>query len=578
MGCGDYNVKVPGVACRRFWFVAVEDNSWYYSIRVQSLLQSAGFIDSFWTIQTIMAQFRQKVFRIIFIFVIIFTSILVFLRNNLLKAELGMTSISNGTTSSHTRTVRQRHAVSSALAMKLPSATHVPRLVHFLWCGNRTFEFHNYLSIASSAFYINPDRVVVYYEHPPVIDRFYYNTWWFQELQDKIPNLELQRVGDTECHSEEHRLRFVRKVLLQDGGIYLGENTLLLNSVWPLLQEDFSHYLSSSTDGFLAASRTAPMSLFDTESHKECTPMTNVSVDAVCVILSKGIFPKDLWNWQGYLGKALNAILYGQESVPLPKRDTLATVPQIAHMLWLHGRDMDFLFYLSCLSLLHIVHVEYLFVHGNMEPIGRHWTRLKQDERVKFIHRPLPNVVFNQISHRPHHMSDIFRAEVMYKYGGIYSDVDVIWTQSISDQQRECDATAAYDWARNYPPYPAYINLGVAIAKPKSAFWKLVWSSMKHFNDDIFGFNGLLQPYKVFERDPSILCLDKHLQVMCYMEKCYPLWDVDYRHMDWQRDTHAFHFVYPTPVEFTSKEVLLNATGLWAEVGKHVLMSAGLID
>ena len=101
----------------------------------------------------------------------------------------------------------------------------------------------------------------------------------------------------------------------------------------------------------------------------------------------------------------------------------------------------------------------------------------------------------------------------MIKYGGIYSDVDVIWTRAPSLAMRSYEAVASFDWANSYKPYPNYINLGVSMGQRGSRFWRLFRDSMKNFRDDIFGFNGLLQPYKVYERHPDTIRMDDHLQV-----------------------------------------------------------------
>lgn len=101
----------------------------------------------------------------------------------------------------------------------------------------------------------------------------------------------------------------------------------------------------------------------------------------------------------------------------------------------------------------------------------------------------------------------------MIKYGGIYSDVDVIWTKAPSLTMRSYEAVASFDWAHSYHPYPNYINLGVSMGQRGSHFWRLFCDSMKTFRDDIFGFNGLLQPYKIYERRPDTIHMDDHLQV-----------------------------------------------------------------
>jgi len=51
----------------------------------------------------------------------------------------------------------------------------VPPDVHFIWCGERWFEFKNYLSVMSVRRTIQPDKIYIHYEKTPPLDRVYYN-------------------------------------------------------------------------------------------------------------------------------------------------------------------------------------------------------------------------------------------------------------------------------------------------------------------------------------------------------------------------------------------------------------------
>ena len=39
---------------------------------------------------------------------------------------------------------------SSQLGLREPEVTKVPRILHLLWCGNRTFDFRHYMSVLSA--------------------------------------------------------------------------------------------------------------------------------------------------------------------------------------------------------------------------------------------------------------------------------------------------------------------------------------------------------------------------------------------------------------------------------------------
>jgi len=54
----------------------------------------------------------------------------------------------------------------------------VPPDVHFIWCGERWFEFKNYLSVMSVRRAMQPDKIYIHYERIPPLDRVYYHQVW----------------------------------------------------------------------------------------------------------------------------------------------------------------------------------------------------------------------------------------------------------------------------------------------------------------------------------------------------------------------------------------------------------------
>ena len=77
---------------------------------------------------------------------------------------------------------------------------------------------------------------------------------------------------------------------------------------------------------------------------------------------------------------------------------------------------------------------------------------------------------------------------------------------------------------------------------------------MKWFRDEDFSWNGLRQPYRVFERHPDTVLVEPRLQVICFKSLCHPTWwpgyhDATVSHLnrppgvaplDWRNDTFAF--------------------------------------
>jgi len=51
----------------------------------------------------------------------------------------------------------------------------VPPDVHFIWCGERWFEFKNYLSVMGVRRAMQPDKIYIHYERTAPYDRVYYH-------------------------------------------------------------------------------------------------------------------------------------------------------------------------------------------------------------------------------------------------------------------------------------------------------------------------------------------------------------------------------------------------------------------
>ena len=71
------------------------------------------------------------------------------------------------------------------------------------------------------------------------------------------------------------------------------------------------------------------------------------------------------------------------------------------------------------------------------------------------------------------HLSDVWRAHILLKYGGVYLDTDAVIVRPIPDRLRAYDAVVSYDWVDWDQPFPDTLNLGIAVAKPGARFWQL---------------------------------------------------------------------------------------------------------
>jgi hypothetical protein len=109
--------------------------------------------------------------------------------------------------------------------------------------------------------------------------------------------------------------------------------------------------------------------------------------------------------------------------------------------------------------------------------------------------------------------SDIIRVDLMIKYGGIYTDTDAIWVRGLTDEERGYDAVASYDWVDWSWPFPDSVNFGISYGKRTAPFWRIFRDSMRRLRNDIHGFTGVMMPYKLLEKYPHLLHIDRRLQV-----------------------------------------------------------------
>ena len=263
-------------------------------------------------------------------------------------------------------------------------------------------------------------------------------------------------------------------------------------------------------------------------------------------------------------------------------------------MIWIGGGRMDFLFYLSLLSKLFVLKVDVVYIHGDMPPKGEYWEKLKQNkrifDRIKFITRPPPYRIYQGEIEWYYRalMSDLIRVDIMIKYGGIYTDTDAIWTKPLSHEDRGYDAVASFDWVDWSYPYPDSVNFGLSYGKRNAPFWRIFRNSMRRLHNDVHGFTGVMMPYKLLEKYPHLLRIDKHLMAICYQQKCHPTYIADYHNEtnnhvttnsipNWREDLNALHWTHPNPSEYANETTLMAATGMFADVGRFVLKSAGLI-
>ena len=230
-------------------------------------------------------------------------------------------------------------------------------------------------------------------------------------------------------------MKFITATLTKMGGFYFSEHTILANFPQNLRNLRFiDGYDVLNYTGFYMSARGLPGQLTvkkimqekknDTKLAKciEKSAYMKANRISVCVNIPDVIFPKDIWELKNEFGKLARRVFYDTEEIIRPKQNFDELIPNIAHMVWIGRGSMDYLFYLSALSLLYVVKVDTLHIHGNGPPKGRYWDAIKNDSRVQTIYRE-PGTIYGTNVKDVSHMSDVWRADLMVRYGGIYTDI-----------------------------------------------------------------------------------------------------------------------------------------------------------
>ena len=295
------------------------------------------------------------------------------------------------------------------------------------------------------------------------------------------------------------------------------------------------------------------------------------------VIIKPSFHPEDLWSLSTNFGAFARRLLYGSSNVVTPKPHLPGNIPKIIHYIWFGKRKMTFIMYLSMLSSLFIANPDMIYIHGDGGLYGTYFDKIRKDTRVAMIPHQQPLYIYGHRIIHVQHFSDILRAEILLRYGGIYVDWDVVW---LRDPQNIINA--GYDAVANFdhmpkPNFPDTINLGVFMAKPKSVFVKRWQDAFKTYRSKDFLYNAVLLPYKIYEKYPEHLYIERRLQVMCYYLMCHPAFHQDFKNYNeeqpfsWREDVYSMHFTWPDPAEWSSEETCNNSTGRFAEIGKYIL-------
>nr|KAG5694412.1 hypothetical protein BaRGS_017445 [Batillaria attramentaria] len=188
------------------------------------------------------------------------------------------------------------------------------------------------------------------------------------------------------------------------------------------------------------------------------------------------------------------------------------------------------------------------------EPQGRWWKELK-DENVTFVRTNFSQLLFQTPIDTIQHTSDAVRLHILNKYGGVYQDVDILWLNRVPDSLLSFPVVMAPDWPKR-GAWPDTINMGVSMARPRAPWLRHLLASYRYPRKKNWDYFAFYMPYRTYELHPDQFYLDRHLQVLCFFERCHPTWHKNYKRDVWSdkptgpfnlNETLAVHLTQPKP-------------------------------
>ena len=421
----------------------------------------------------------------------------------------------------------------------------VPNHVFFVWCENRTFTFNDYLSVLSAWKLLEPDKLEVHLSTDLHTDKY---NQWFLELNQTIPSFTVQFIGRNRsiCLNPFY---YALELLSDRGGVYMNFSTVLLQPVHFFRKQNFSLGVNELGHIGFTVSRIKSKHLRrvlmrpDTMGSAGLQSLLKKSVSkpALCPSLSKSLplrfehiqqdkvmcatmpsdlalNPLDLQRIQNQNIAMLKDLFYVDSTSETDLAEGFGkseenTIPPIVHYVWFGSSSLSFRMYLSFLSTVHVAKAERIFIHTDCYLSGQYWRIISTHPKVTVVYREPPLRIFGHQVLYTQHRSDIVRADVLDKYGGIYMDWDVLWLRSPAPLLNSGHGAVVNLDHMGRPWFPDVLNLGVFLAKPRSRFVRLWRRELRNYRSKDFFYNALELPFKVYERHPDTVLIEKRLQV-----------------------------------------------------------------
>ena len=263
-------------------------------------------------------------------------------------------------------------------------------------------------------------------------------------------------------------------------------------------------------------------------------------------------------------------------------------IPRIAHYVVNSGiSHMDYAFYLSVLSVLHVVQVECVYFHGNVMPSGDFWNKLLKGGRcVRWINWPMTSEVWGHAIRWSTQQDDILRTEILSRYGGLMLDRTVYFNKPLPEELWRFDTVlSSLAIVDESVPFNQQDDIvaHVYLSRPSAAFFQRFMDRQKRcyepgtgglYSADTYSSNA--QMSNVYRRNPTLAYVMPNLMTYCeQLNGCLisrsDLSDGDgdgerrskYKPDCLMNDVFAFHFAEKAlPPEFANPSTMMKASPL----------------
>ncbi|XP_074652838.1 uncharacterized protein LOC141907164 [Tubulanus polymorphus] len=175
-------------------------------------------------------------------------------------------------------------------------------------------------------------------------------------------------------------------------------------------------------------------------------------------------------------------------------------VPNYMHYTWYHPTKLTWRFHhmISVLSAHRFNKPDKIYFWYEKYPEGPLWNKtLEMVPNIVMKYRKKPTTVFGIPVKAAEHQSDIVRMEAILKYGGVYTDLDVVIVKSF-------DPLRLYDTTMGLEMEYRLCN-GIIISKANSSFMRMFYDSYKDFKTDFWAYNSVEVPAKLAAKYPHLL-------------------------------------------------------------------------